>query len=90
MAHLINLPLSLTNLHDIFHVSQLRKYIMDPSHVIQMDNVQVRYNLTLVASLVQIKGWKVKQLWGKDISLVKVMWGGSAGESLTRECEDQI
>ena len=30
----INLPPSLMNLHDVFHVSQLRKYILDPSHVI--------------------------------------------------------
>src|SRR4051812_43115958 len=35
-------PLSLSNLHDVFHVSQLRRYITDPSHVVQLDNVQVR------------------------------------------------
>ena len=34
VAYEIALPLSLTNLHDVFHASQLRKYILDPSRVI--------------------------------------------------------
>ena len=56
VAYRITLPLSLVNLHDVFHVSQLRKYIPDPSHVIQMDDVQVRDNLTVVASPRRIEG----------------------------------
>ena len=50
VAYQITLPPSLANLHDVFHVSQLRKYIPDPSYVIQMDDVQVRDNLTIEAS----------------------------------------
>ncbi|MCI15688.1 putative retrotransposon gag protein, partial [Trifolium medium] len=46
VAYRIALPPSLSNLHDIFHISQLRKYITDPSHVIETDDVQVRDNLT--------------------------------------------
>lgn len=44
------LPLSLSNLHDVFHVSQLQKYISDSSHVIQLNDVKVRENLIVVAS----------------------------------------
>ena len=39
VAYRVALPPNLSNLHDVFHVSQLRKYIPDPSHVIQMDDV---------------------------------------------------
>lgn len=46
----IALPPSLANLHDVFHMSQLRRYILDPSHVIQVDDVQVRDNMTVKAS----------------------------------------
>ena len=90
VAYQITLPPSLANLHDVFHVSQLRKYILDPSHVIQMDDVQVRDNLTVEASPVRIEGREIKQLRGKDIALVKVLWGGPAGDSLTWEHEDQM
>ena len=46
MAYQIALPPSLSNLHNVFHVSQLRKYSHDPSHVIELDDVQVKENLT--------------------------------------------
>ncbi|XP_061361114.1 uncharacterized protein LOC133305026 [Gastrolobium bilobum] len=36
----------LSGLHDVFHVSQLRSYIPDPSHVVEPDTVQIRKNLT--------------------------------------------
>ena len=42
VAYQIALPPSLSNLHNVFHVSQLHKYIHDPSHVIEWDDVQVK------------------------------------------------
>src|ERR1051325_10690837 len=90
VAYEISLPLSLENLHDVFHVSQLRKYIVDPSHEIQVDDIQVRDNLTVEALLARIEDWKVKQSWGKEIALVKVVWGGPAGGNVTWELESQM
>ena len=42
VAYQVALPPSLANLHSVFHVSQLRKYVYDPSHVIALDDVQVK------------------------------------------------
>ena len=39
VAYRVALPPNLSNLHDVFHVSQLKKYIPDPSHVIQPETV---------------------------------------------------
>ena len=47
VAYRIALPSSLSDLHDVFHVSQLRKYVYDESHVIQVDELDVRDNLTV-------------------------------------------
>ena len=63
----------------MFHVSQLRRYIPGMSHVIQVDDVQVRDNLTVEASPMRIEDREVKQLHGKEITLVKVSWGGPPG-----------
>ena len=46
MAYQIELSSSLSNLLNVFHVSQLHKYIHDPSHVVKLDDVQVKDNLT--------------------------------------------
>jgi len=86
----VGLPPHLSNLHDVFHVSQLRKYVADPSHVIPRDDVQVRENLMIETLLVRIEGREVKKLRGKEIPLVKVVWGGAVGESLTWESESKM
>ncbi|XP_058732611.1 uncharacterized protein LOC131604167 [Vicia villosa] len=73
VSYRMALPPKLSNLHDVFHVSQLQKYISDPSNVIPMDDIQVRDNLTVEALPVKIKNREVNKLRGKDISLVKVV-----------------
>ncbi|XP_050915978.1 uncharacterized protein LOC127131083 [Lathyrus oleraceus] len=70
--------------------SVLQKYIHNPSHVIQMDDVQVRDNITIEASPIRIEMREVKQLRGKEIILVKVVWGGPAGGSTTWESKSQM
>ena len=42
VAYEIALPPKLANLHPIFNVSQLRKYVFDPSHVLEAEDVQIR------------------------------------------------
>jgi len=83
VAYWIALPPSLSNLHDVFHVSQLRKYVYDTSHVIQVDDLEVRDNLTVGTWPVRIQDREVKRLRGKEIVLVKVIWLGPTSESAT-------
>ncbi|XP_050876348.1 uncharacterized protein LOC127080059 [Lathyrus oleraceus] len=59
----------------------------NPSHVIQLDDIQVRENLIVENLSLRIEDREVKRLQGKDISSVKVVWGGPAGSSVTRELE---
>ena len=37
VAYEIGLPPHIANLHNVFHVSQLKKYVPDRSHVLEMD-----------------------------------------------------
>ena len=77
------MPPSLSNLHSVFHISQLIKYVHDPSHVIELDNVQVKENLTYETQPLRIDDRMVKQLRGKENPLVKVVWGSASGEDAT-------
>ena len=60
VAYRVSLPPNLSNLHDVLHVSQLRKYVLDPSHVISMDDVQVRNNLTVEALPIRVDDRELK------------------------------
>ncbi|CAJ2642410.1 unnamed protein product [Trifolium pratense] len=84
VAYRIALPPSLANLHDVFHVSQLRKYVSDPTHVIESDDVQVRDDLTIETVPLRIEGREVKRLRNKEIASVKVVWGGPADYFLVK------
>jgi len=90
LAYRIVLPPSLSNLHDVFHVSQLQKYVYDASHVIQVDDLEVRDNLIVETWPVRIEDREVKQLRGKEIVLVKVIWVGPTGESATWESDSRV
>ena len=54
IAYKLKLPQELSRIHDTFHVSMLRKYILDPSHVLREQPVQLKENLTYEETLVQI------------------------------------
>jgi len=47
VAYEITLPLQLANLNYVFHVSQLRKYVSDASHVLEMKDLPIREDLTV-------------------------------------------
>jgi len=87
VAYGIALPPHFANRHNVFHVSQLRKYVTDPTHVLEQDDVQVRENLTLGVGPVRILDSQVKQLRGKEIRTVKVLWD-EAIQEMTWEMED--
>ena len=41
VAYLLDLPPQIAGVHDVFHVSMLRKYEPDPSHVISGTNLSI-------------------------------------------------
>ncbi|XP_027192664.1 uncharacterized protein [Cicer arietinum] len=46
VVYQIALPPILSNIHDVFHMSQLRKYISDPSQVNEPNTIQLKENLS--------------------------------------------
>ncbi|XP_027342791.1 uncharacterized protein LOC113855365 [Abrus precatorius] len=56
---------------------ELSQYVLDPSHVIDLDPIQVKEDLLYDVYSVRIKDHRVKQLRGKEISLVKIIWSSS-------------
>ena len=54
VAYRLELPVELSRLHDVFHVSMLRKYMPDPSHVLTSEPMELAEDLTYVEQPVQI------------------------------------
>ncbi|KAI5316655.1 hypothetical protein L3X38_036362 [Prunus dulcis] len=90
VAYRLALPSDLSRLHDVFHVSMLRKYISDPSHVLEEQPIELQEDLTYVEQPVQILDRKMQVLRSREIPLVKVLWRSHTVEEATWEPEDQM
>ncbi|XP_070668153.1 uncharacterized protein [Malus domestica] len=73
VAYRLKLPQELSKVHDVFHVSMLRHYISDSSHVIPPQPLEINPDLTYDEEPVTILDWKDKVLRNKIVRLVKVL-----------------
>ncbi|KAJ8762731.1 hypothetical protein K2173_012223 [Erythroxylum novogranatense] len=85
VAYQLALPGELARLHDVFHVSMLRKYRSDASHKIPVQEIQVQQDLSYEEGSISILAREVKQLRNKIVPLVKVLWQHHGIEEATWE-----
>src|SRR5262249_39102481 len=90
VAYRLALPPSLDGVHDVFHVSMLKRYLADPSHVVDLPPVAIRPDLSYEEHPIRILDRKTQELRSKSIPLVKVLWQHHSFEEATWELEDEI
>ena len=90
MAYRLDLPEEFSRVHNVYHISMLRMYISNPSHVLEAQEIELRDDLSYEEQPVQILGGEEKELRKNTISLVKVLWRNHLVEEATWEREDQI
>ena len=71
VAYRLALPLELAKLHNVFHVSMLRKYRSNESHILPVQEIQVQEDFTYDEESKAILAREVKQLRNKQVPLVK-------------------
>lgn len=78
-------------LHDVYHVSQLKKFIFNLSQTLHYETIQLNSNLTfsLMPSCIVDRTWK-KTFINKMISLVIVVWEGMPPEENSWEMESEV
>ena len=84
VAYRLALPPSLSRIHDVFHVSVLRQYILDVTHVLDWDAFQVADG-QLTLEPIRILQHRRLTLRGRDIDQVRVQWDPSDETSATWE-----
>ncbi|XP_074278060.1 uncharacterized protein LOC141601666 [Silene latifolia] len=90
VAYSLALPPFLARAHNVFHVSQLRKYVSDPTHVLAAEIVEMDENLSYVEVAKEILDRKVRKTRNGEIALVKVLWSNHKVEEATWEAEAEI
>ncbi|KAA0067058.1 pol protein [Cucumis melo var. makuwa] len=90
VAYRLALPPSLSTVHDTFHVFMLRKYVTDPSHVVDYGPLDIDENLSYTEQPVEVLAREIKKLRNREIPLVKVLWRNHKVEEATWEREDDL
>ena len=90
VAYRLALPPELEKIHNVFHISMLRRYRSDPSHVVSSEIIELRQDLTYKEEPVEILAREVKELRNKRIPLVKVLWRNHKTEEAMWESEETM
>ena len=87
MTYHLELPLEMSRIHNVFHMSMLKKYVLDPSHVLEALPIELNEDLFFEVQLVGIVDQEIKELRNKVIPMVKVLWKSDTVEEMTWETE---
>ena len=90
-AYRLALPPSLDGVHNVFHVSMLKKYVRDENHIItNVADLELQSDLTYEEKPIRILARETKTLRSKEIPLVKVLWRNQGSEEATWETEQEM
>ena len=89
VAYRLALPPSMSGVHEVFHVSMLRKYTPDPAHVVDWGHIEVDTDGTFEEGPVCILDSRDQVLRRKTVRLVRVYggtmeWRSQRGSARTR------
>jgi hypothetical protein len=88
IAYRLNLPPSLTGVHDIFHVSQQKKCLKAPMDVVLPEVTLLEADLSYPRHAIKVLDQKDCVTRHKTIKFFKIQWNNHSEEEATWECED--
>ncbi|XP_074315251.1 uncharacterized protein LOC141651436 [Silene latifolia] len=83
VAYRLALPPALDRVHNVFHSSQLRKCISDPSHVLEAETIKLDDAVTYVETPKEILDRKLRKTRHGETVLMKVLWSNHQVEEAT-------
>jgi hypothetical protein len=88
VAYKLDLPLSLAGLHDIFHVSQLKKCLKALMDVVLPKVTSLEVDLSYPEHPIKVLDQKDRVMRRKTIKFFKIQWSNHSEEEGTWESED--
>ena len=90
VSYRLALPPQMSRVHNVFHVSMLRRYVYDPSHIVYWEDLEIFDDGTYETRPIQILDRRDKVLRNKASPLVKVLWLHHGAEEATWKLETEI
>jgi hypothetical protein len=90
VAYHLELPPNLSGVHDVFHVSQLKKCLRVPAEQAPLEGLEVQKDLTYTEHLVKILETSERVTRNKKIKMCRVQWSHHTKDEATWEQEDEL
>ncbi|GJV22113.1 putative reverse transcriptase domain-containing protein [Tanacetum coccineum] len=83
VAYQLRFPEELSSVHDIFHMSNLKKCLADANLHVPLNEIKIDKTLHFVEEPIEIMDREVRSLKRSKILLVKVRWNSKRGPEFT-------
>jgi hypothetical protein len=90
VAYRLQLPSQLAAIHNIFHVSQLRKCVKIPTEIIDSQAIEIEPDLTYTEHPIRILDTKERSTRRETIKMYKIQWNHHTEEEATWETESYL
>jgi hypothetical protein len=90
VTYQLELPLQLSDVHNVFHVSQLKKCLCVPEEQIPMEDLSANEDFSYQEYPVKILETSERVTRNKKIKMCKVQWSHHTEEEATWEREEEL
>jgi hypothetical protein len=90
VAYRLELPPQLSDVHDVFYVSQLKKCLRVLEELLPMEDLDAKEDISYQEYPVKILEISERDTRNKKISLCKVQWSHHTKEEATWEREEEL
>src|SRR4029078_475715 len=88
VAYRLRLSSQLAAVHDVFHVSQLRKCIKVPTEILEPQDIEIESDLSYMEYPIKILDTKERSTRREKVKMYKIQWNHHTEEEATWETEN--
>jgi hypothetical protein len=87
VAYKICLPSQLAAIHDVFHISQLKKCVKVPTEIVETCAIEIEPDLSYIKQPIRILDTKERLTRRRTVKMYKILWDHHTEEEATWETE---
>jgi hypothetical protein len=87
-SYQVELPAKLSGVHNVFHVSQLKRCLKPPTDMVIEDTIPLEPDLTYKTYPIEILDQQDRVTRNKTTRFYKIQWNEHSKDEATWECED--
>jgi hypothetical protein len=90
VAYRLQLPSQLATIHNIFHISQLRKCVKVPTEIIDSQTIKIEPDLSYAEHPLRVLHTKERSTRRETVRMFKIQWNHHTEEEATWETESYL